>query len=182
LDTNRSRDELASLRKVLAEIKSGAASTRDVGGAVGQLSARVDRLEKDQSARLDKLAERIEHDASTRLTDVAARPDKLEAKPVAPVAAAAPAKSAALAKIAAAKAAPGVSNDTTGSIDRPQRLRRFYVAEIHNGYAMIGGPTGEFVVGPGDLVPGGGRVLRIERHGRGWAVVTTEGQIAASDE
>ena len=184
LDTNRSRDELTSLRKVLAEIKSGAASTRDVGGAVGQLSARVDRLEKDQSARLDKLAERIEHDASTRLTDVAARLDKLEAKPVASVAAAAAAaaKPTTAAKIAAAKAAPGVSTETTGSIDRPQRLRRFYVAEIHNGYAMIGGPTGEFVVGPGDLVPGGGRVLRIERHGRGWAVVTTEGQIVASDE
>ena len=80
------------------------------------------QLEKDQSARLDKLADRIEHDASTRLTDVAARLDKLEAKPVASVAAAAAAaaKPTTAAKIAAAKAAPGVSTETTGSIDRPQ--------------------------------------------------------------
>ena len=85
--------------------------------------------------------------------------------------------------MAPAKPGAAVSNDITGAINKPpQRLRRFYVAEIHNGYAMIGGPGGNFVVGPGDLVPGGGRVLRIERRGRSWAVVTTEGQILASDE
>ena len=38
LEANRSRDELANLKKVLAEIKASAASTRDVGGAVGQLA------------------------------------------------------------------------------------------------------------------------------------------------
>ena len=47
---------------------------------------------------------------------------------------------------------------------------------------MIDGPGGEFAVGPGDVVPGGGRVLRIERHGRDWVVVTTQGQIVATDD
>ena len=182
LELNRSRDELANMRKMLAEIKSGSASTRDVGGAVGQLGARVDRLEKDETAKLDKLADRIEHDAATRLADVTGRLDKLEGRAATPVASTAPAKAGGV-KTLTAKAAPGVSNETTGAIDKaPQRLRRFYVAEIHNGYARIGGPGGEFVVGPGDFVPGGGRVLRIERHGREWAVVTTEGQILASDQ
>src|SRR5207237_6436298 len=48
LEANRSRDETASVKKLLAEIRSGAAGTRDVGGAVGQLAARVAKVEKDQ--------------------------------------------------------------------------------------------------------------------------------------
>ena len=54
--------------------------------------------------------------------------------------------------------------------------------DLRNGYAMIDSPQGQFAVGPGDAVPGGGRVLRIERRGRGWAVVTTIGSIEGSDE
>jgi hypothetical protein len=71
---------------------------------------------------------------------------------------------------------------TTASIEKPRpRLRGYFVSEIHNGYAMIDGPRGEFAVAPGDLMPGGGRVLKIERHGRDWVVETTQGQILASD-
>jgi hypothetical protein len=169
LEASRSRDEIAGLKKLLAEIKAGAASARDVGGAVGQLTARVDRLEKDQSARLEKLGDRIDKDSAARLAEVTARLDKLEAKATV---AAAPAKPAA-----------GVSYETTGAIDKPKpRLRGLYLAEVHNGYAMIDSPGGEFAVAPGDTIPGGGRVLRIERHGRDWVVVTTTGQIAASTD
>ena len=149
-----------------------------MGGAVSQLAARVDKLEKEQGARLDKLGDRIDRDAATRLADVSARLDKLEAKATAATAAAKPST-----KVNVAKANPGVSYEPTGSIDRPPpRLRNFYLAEIRNGYAMIDGPGGEFVVAPGDFVPGGGRVLRIERRGRDWVVVTTHGQIAAADD
>jgi len=183
LETHRMRDEIAGLRKVLTEIKSSAASTRDVGGAVTQLASRVDRLEKEQPARLDKLGDRMDRDAAQRLADVSARLEKLEAKIAAPapVAAAAPPKTAA--KSAFVKTEPGVSYDPTGSIlakPRP-RLRGFWLSDIQNGYAMIGSPAGEFVVGPGDMLPGGGRVLRIERHGRDWAVITTQGQIVAAN-
>jgi len=187
LEANRSRDELANLKKVLAEIKAAAANTRDVGGAVAQLGQRVDKLEKDQGARLDKLGDRIEHDAAARVADVTARLDKLEAKAATPVPVAAPSllpKAAPTppAKPDVAKAEPGASNETTASIEKPRpRLRGFYLSEIHNGYAMIDSPQGEFTVAPGDFVPGGGRVLRIERHGRDWVVVTTQGQIVASD-
>jgi hypothetical protein len=179
LEASRSRDEVANLRKVLAELKVGAANTRDVGGAVGQLATRVDRLEKEQSARLDKLGDRIDRAAPARLADVTARLDRLEGKAVA----VAPAKPSPTLKSSAGKASPGISYETTGSIDRaPPRLRGFYLSEIHNGYAMIDSPAGEFAVAPGDIVPGGGRVLRIERRGRDWAVVTTQGRIVATDD
>lgn len=187
IDANRSRDELANMRKVLAEIKASATGTRDVGGAVTQLTARVERLEKDQSARLDKLGDRLDHDGASRLADIAARLEKLEVKMATPTVVAAvaatPAKPAAAAKTAeVAKAEPGVSYETTGAIEKPRpRLRGFRIAEVHNGYAMIQSADGEFAVAPGDFVPGVGRVLRIERHGRDWVVVTTQGQIAAMD-
>ena len=176
-EANRTRDELASLKKVLAEVKAGAASTRDVGGAVGQIATRMDRLEKEQGARLDKLAERIDQNAAARLADVTTRLDRLEAKTT--VAVAAPNSAKPAGKTEAAKFPAGVSDETTGAIDRPRAaLRGFRLSEIHNGYAMIDSPNGEFAVAPGDVMPGGGRVLRIERHGRDWVVVTTRGQIA----
>ena len=164
LEASRSRDEVANLKKVLTEIKTAAASTRDVGGAVAQLGQRVERLEKEQGARLDKLGDRIDHDSAARLADVTARLDKLEAKAATAVPAVAPAPPKAAptppAKPDIAKSEPGVSNETTASIEKPRpRLRGYYLAEIHNGYAMIDSPAGEFMVGPGDFVPGGGRVL-----------------------
>jgi len=178
VEAMRSRDELVNLRKVLAEIKAGAANTRDMGGAVTQLASRVDRLEKEQGARLDKLGDRIDRNAATRLADVTARLDKLEAKTAAAAVAAKPSP-----KLNVAKTGPAVSYETTGAIGRPTpRLRNFFLAEIHNGYAMIDSPAGEFAVAPGDIVPGGGRVLRIERRGRDWVVVTTQGQIVAADD
>jgi hypothetical protein len=177
-EATRSRDELATIRKVLAEIKTGAASTRDMGGAVSQLASRLDRLEKEQGARLDKLGDRIDRDAAARLANVASRLEKLEAKTVVATAAAKPSP-----KLNVVKTSPGVSYEPTGAIERtPPRLHNFYLAGIRNGYAMIDSPGGQFVVGPGDIVPGGGRVLRIERRGRDWVVMTTQGQIVAADE
>ena len=181
LEANRSRDELASLKKVIAEIKASAASTRDVGGAVAQVAARMDRLEKEQGARLDKLGDRIDQNAATRLADVTARLDRLEARTT--VAAVAPAPAKAAGKTEVAKFPAGVSDETTGAIDKPRAaLHGYRLSEIHNGYAMIDSPSGEFAVAPGDIVPGGGRVLRIERRGRDWVVVTTRGQIAAAQD
>ena len=175
VEASRSREEAATMRKLSAEIKASAASPRDVGGAVGQIAARVDRLEKDQNARLDKLGDRMEHDSSARVADVTARLDKLETKAAAPTGAPAPKP--------APKAEPAISYETTGSIARTQtRLRGYWLSDIRNGYAMIDSPVGEFAVAPGDALPNGGRVLRIERRGRGWAVVTTHGQIVASDD
>ena len=239
----RAREETADVRKLLGEMKLGASATRDVSAAVSQLTARVDHVERDQGARLDKLAERIDHDASSRLADLAARLDKLEKKAASPtVAAVAPdhdassrfadlaarldklekkaasptvavvapdhdasprfadltarldklEKKAASPTVAAvaraqppkpipipAKVDPGVSNETTASIEKPKPpLRGYAVIAVGDGFATIRGREGEISVGAGDMIPGLGRVLRIERHGREWLVVTSVGVIS----
>jgi hypothetical protein len=234
IETARARDEGAEAKKLLGEIKAGAAATRDVSQAVAQLAARVDKVERDQTARVDKLAERIDHEGAARIADLAARLDKLEKKPAAPVAAAAaPAPpdhierdlsarmdklgeridhdaSARFADLAArldklekktatpvALAAPAppkppsapakpdalVSNDPTGSIEKPKPMLRGYsVMGVRDGFAMIEGREGAISVSAGDTIPGLGRVMRIERRGRDWIVVTSAGTIGAEPE
>ncbi|MGA2493479.1 MAG: hypothetical protein ABSF67_11065 [Roseiarcus sp.] len=178
IEAARSRDESADTRKVAAELKSASAGVRDLSASLGQTNARIDKLDRDHGARLDKLTDRFDHetagklaDLSGKVADVSGRLDKVEKRPLAaaPVAPAPPAKPA--------PAAAAVSNETTGSIDRP-KLRGYWLVDADEGYAVIDGRDGPQQVAPGDVVPGIGRVQRIERRGRDWVVVTSAGVIA----
>jgi hypothetical protein len=150
----------------------------EVSAAIAQLSSRLDHIEHDQGERLEKLGERIEHDSSARFAELAARMDKQEKSSTSQaLASTAPAPS----KAAPASARPDtmVSNETTGSIEKPKLpLRGYAVVGVGEGFAVIEGRQGSVQVGPGDMIPGVGRVLRIERHGREWQVVTSQGVIA----
>ena len=178
IEAARSRDESADMRKIAAELKSASAGVRDLSANLGQTNARVDKLDRDHGARLDKLADRFDHetagkfaDLSGKVADLSGRLDKVEKRPLvaAPVAPAPPAKPV--------PAAAAVSNETTGSIDRP-KLRGYWLVDADEGYAVIDGRDGPQQVAPGDVVPGVGRVQRIERRGHDWVVVTSAGVIA----
>ena len=167
IEASRAHDETADLHKVLGEIKAGAMATQGFGASLAQLNARV-----------DKLGERIDHDAAARFADIAARIDKLEKKASAQVVA-----GAAPAKPTPVPTSPNVSNEITGSIDKPKALLRgFTLEDIRDGMAMIDGREGPMSVAPGDVIPGAGRVLKFERRGRDWVVITTVGIIAADPE
>ena len=56
-------------------------ATRDVSAA---LTARVDQIEHEYGARLDKLSEHVDQDSSSRFADLAARLDRLEKKSALP--------------------------------------------------------------------------------------------------
>jgi hypothetical protein len=178
IEAARTRDESADMRKIAAEMKGESAGVHELSANLGQTNARIDRLERDHGARLDKLADRFDHetagkfaDLSGKLADLSGRIDKVEKRPIAaaPVAPASPAKPV--------PAAATVSNETTGSIDRP-KLHGYWLVEADEGYAVIDGRDGPQQVAPGDVLPGIGRVQRIERRGRDWVVVTSAGVIA----
>jgi len=185
IEAARAHDETADMRKIAAELKSESSGVRDLSAGLGQTNARIDKLEREHGARLDKLADRFDHetagklaelsgkltDLSGKLADVSGRLDKVEKRPVAvaPVASAPPAKPV--------PSAAMVSNETTGSIDRP-KLRGYWLVDADESYAVIDGRDGPQQVAPGDVVPGIGRVQRIERRGRDWVVVTSAGVIA----
>ncbi len=80
IDTTVSSADLADLRRSIGEIKSTVVSAREVSGALAQLSQRVDKLDRDESAKVDKLTERVDHGASALTTGLSIRIDKLEQK------------------------------------------------------------------------------------------------------
>ena len=204
-------------------------ATPDPSAALTQLTGRLDQIEHDYGARLDKLGERLDQDSSSRFADIAARLDKLEKKAALPVtpasesaeivarldklekriaAAAAPAseiaglttrlskleKRAAVAGASSAnplppaaprqsslmaRAEPSAPNETAGPDDPGPVLRDYSVESVRDGVAVIDGRDGRQEVAPGDSVPGAGRVLRIEKQGNDWFVLTSRGVIAS---
>ncbi len=179
IDTAISSADLASVRQSVGEIKSTMGSTRALGGALAQLSQRVDKLDHEASAKVDKLTERVDRDTSTLTAGLSSRIDKLEQKIVPP----APPQQAAQAKQPPIRPKfASVSMDGTGSIERPRPLLRGYVVlDARDDVALIGGRYGEREVRQGDFLPGAGRVERIELGGAGWVVTTSAGVIASAD-
>jgi hypothetical protein len=209
--------------------EEGRPSTRDPSAALTQLTDRLDQIEHEYGARLDKLSERMDQDSSSRFADIAARLDKLEklaALPAMPVSesadvvarldklekrvavAAAPAseiaglttrlnkleKSAAVAGARSANPLPPTApkqsslvaraessapNETARSDNTGPLLRDYSVEDARDGIAVVDSRSGPQEVAPGDFIPGAGRVLRIEKRGGDWFVLTSRGVIAS---
>ena len=68
-------------------------------------------------------------------------------------------------------------NEATRPGAQGPALRGFSIVDVRDGVAVINNRYGWQRVAPGDLVPGAGRVLRIERRGGDWFVVTSLGTI-----
>jgi hypothetical protein len=180
IDSTMSNAGLTDLRQSVGEIRSNLASTREVSGALAQLSQRVDKLDHEASAKVEKLTERVDHEANALTTGLSTRIDKLEQKIAAPLPAPLP--------VAQAKQPPArpkfdnVSMDRTSSIERSKPLLRGYVVlDARDDVALVGGRYGEREVRQGDFLPGAGRVERIELGGNGWVVTTSGGLIASAE-
>jgi hypothetical protein len=207
-------------------LEEESAAIHDLRAALAQTTIRLDQIEHEYAARLDKLGERIDQDSSARTTDIAARLDKLEQKAAAAqppaefadvvarldtlekkAAAAAPASQFAdvvarldkLEKRAAAppassttplppsapkqptlmaRAEPSASNGSAGPANPKPLLRGYSIEDVRFGIAVVDSRYGSQQVAPGDVIPGAGRVLRIERQGGNWVVETSLGVIA----
>ena len=202
---------------------------RDLSAALTQLTARLDQIEHEYGARLDKLSEHVDQDSSSRFADIAARLDKLEKRAALPatpasesadvvarldklekrvaVAAAPSSEIASLttrlnklekrAAVAGARSAnplppaapkqsslmaradPSAPNETARSDTPGPLLRDYTVEDARDGIAVVDSRSGLQEVAPGDSIPGAGRVLRIEKRGGDWFVLTSRGVIAS---
>ncbi len=180
VDSAMSNAGLADLRQSIGEIKSNLVSSREFSGALSQLSQRVDKLDREESAKVDKLGERVDREATALTAGLSTRMDKLEQKIAAPPPA--PAQVAQAKQSAARPKFDNVAMDRTSSIERPRPLLRGYVVlDARDDMALVGGRYGEREVRQGDYLPGAGRVERIELGGNGWVVTTSEGLIASAD-
>ena len=232
--------------------EEGRSSTRDPSAALTQLTDRLDQVEHEYGARLDKLSERVDQDSSSRFADIAARLEKLEKKAALPetpasesadvvarldklekaalpetpasgpadviarldklekrvAVAAAPSseiaglttrlnkleKRAAVAGASSAnplppaapkqsslmaRADPSAPNETAKSDNPGPLLRDYSVEDARDGIAVVDSRSGPQEVATGDFIPGAGRVLRIEKRGGDWFVLTSRGVIAS---
>ncbi len=181
IDAAKSRDDLADLRRSLGEMKSTVVSARDFNGALAQLAQRVDKLDHEEGAKVDRLSEQVNHEASAVTTELNSRVDKLEKKILAP--APAPIQTASIKQPPVPPTfGADVSMESTGSIERPRPVLRGYVVlAARDDVALVGGRYGEREVRQGDFLPGAGRVERIERKGGGWVILTSDGVIASAE-
>ncbi|MBV8104973.1 MAG: hypothetical protein JO223_10190 [Hyphomicrobiales bacterium] len=186
IDSAKAHDELIELRRSVGEIRSSSASSQELSAALAQLSQRVETLDREESARVDKLGERFGHEAGAQVAELSARIEKLEKKVVAaappppppPQSPPVQPKQPALPP----KFGANVSMETTGSIERPRPLlRRYVVLGARDDVALLEGRDGEYAVRPGDVLPGAGRVERIEREAGSWVVLTDQGRIGAAE-
>lgn len=181
IDAAKSRDDLADLRRSVGDMKSTVVSAREFNSALALLSERVDKLDNEESAKVNKLNERVDHGTSALTAELSTRIEALEKKIVAPMSA--PAQVGQTGQLPVQPKFGGdVSMETTASIERPRPLLRGYIVlGARNDVALIGGRFGEQEVRRGDLLPGAGRVERIEVRGGRWTVLTSEGLIAPAD-
>jgi hypothetical protein len=181
IDALKSRDDLADLRRSVGEMKSTVVSARDFNGALAQLAQRVDKLDHEEGAKVDRLSERVDHEASAVTVELTSRVDKLEKKIFAPVPA--PVQTASIKQPPVPPTfGADVSMEQTGSIERPRPVLRGYVVlAARDDIALVGGRYGEREVRQGDFLPGAGRVERIQRKGGSWIIETSEGVIAAAE-
>lgn len=171
IEATKSRDELAEVRRSVGDMKSAAATSRELGAAIAQLTQRVEKLDREQGAKLDKLGQRVDQETTSRTADLTARVDRLEKKPAPPAPQQAPPP----------RFGGNVSMDPTGSIARARPTVRGYVVLGAQGdVALIAGRYGERAVRTGDFLPGAGRVERVERQGPSWVVVTDQGLIPSA--
>ena len=181
IDSAKAHDELIELRRSVGEIRSSSASSQELSAALAQLSQRVERLDREESARVDKLGDRFGHEAGAQVAELSARIENLEKKVVAAAAPAPPPSPPSQPKQPALspKFGANVSMETTGSIERPRPLlRRYVVLGVRDDVALIEGRDGQYAVRPGDVLPGAGR---IEREGGCWVVLTDQGLIGAAE-
>ncbi|MET7243121.1 hypothetical protein ABZT49_07110 [Methylobacterium sp. EM32] len=199
-EATRLATDLSLLRDRTIQAHDSADKGRaEAGARLGQISERLERLQRQDgdlagkvaavAERLTALAERQEHADREQAVRLNALIDKLEKRQgAAPVAAAplapnpapiAAAPAAAPKHVAAAEPAlTGSLPDKTTATARPGTIEGWVLRDVYDGMAMIENRNRRLVeVGPGDTLPGAGRVEAIERRGRSWVVVTSKGVI-----
>jgi len=196
-----SRGDANTARKLAAdEVERG--DIRALREEIRALQAKLDSLDKRSDAsergtlesKLNSLDRKIEAnhvDAANVAVQIAARLEKndksmerleaaISAKPPAPATASndakASVKQAAKVLPPAPAAIAGGAYAKTADAARP--IGDYTVREVQDGIALVQGRAGGlYEVGPGDRLPGAGRVLAVEKIGQKWVVVTESGRI-----
>lgn len=172
---------------------------KNLNAKTAALSERLEQAEREHSGRIANLAAQLERRASVAASAVKAEPtqtgsladtrpaDAKVAEAKAVDAKSAEAKSAE-AKALEAKALEAKASEAKASeakpkavaAEKPPVIDGWAVRDVYDGAAILENRRRRIVeVGPGDLLPGIGRVEGVERRGREWVVVTRQGLVTS---
>lgn len=185
--------DVRALKVAVESLKDGVDQTRTEAGArQAQILQRLDQVEAAPatSAALARLSEQIGQAAARAqppadlIEAFGDRLQRIEQRITAAADGAGKPQAPAVQPAAVTAAAPSADTPAlTGSLDPQQPAKDAVVDgwvlhEVYDGVALIESRARRLVeVGPGEMVPGVGRVEAIERRGKRWVVVTNKGVI-----
>ncbi len=194
-ETARLGVDIAQLHQVLADLRAATDTARKEAGtrsnALGERLAQLDKNLNAKTAALGERLEQVEREQSGRIANLAAQ---LERRTTAVAAVKAePTQTGSLAetrsvdaKMTEAKTADTKSTEAKPTdtkpkpiaADKPTVIEGWAVRDVYDGAAILENRRRRIVeVGPGDVLPGVGRVEGVERRGREWVVVTRQGLV-----
>lgn len=180
VDVKLLKDQVGALRETTER------GRQDSGQRFAQIGERFDRLhklEQDSGAKLAALGERLERGDRDQAARFAQLGERIEKRPAAsaPVAAApAAAPKPAEAPIVTGSLPEAKKPAETAKAEGPKVVEGWILREVYDGVAMLEGRNQRlYEIGPGETLPGVGRVEAIERRGRNWVVVTNKGLIVS---
>ena len=153
----------AELRAAQARVVTAATSAAQASSAASQMGARIDKVERDIAGRIDK----VDRDSGAKFEQQATRIERMERLVSDPVVTSSIPKSPT--NPPAALKTPANGKGTEG----------FVLRGVHNGVATVQTGRGLIEVGPGDTIPGVGRVRAVQKVDGRWVVVLRDGVIDA---
>ncbi|SDN16603.1 hypothetical protein SAMN05216360_106126 [Methylobacterium phyllostachyos] len=196
-ETARLGSDIAQLHQVLADLRASTdtarreASTRS--GALGERLAQLDKNLSAKTAALGERLEQVEREQNARISGLASQIDRRAATVVKPE----PTQTGSLAETRAVEPKAAEPKVTDAKIteaklsdarpadvkkaslsDKPPVIDAWAVREVYDGMAILENRRHRLLeIGPGETLPGFGRVEGIERRGRDWVVVTRQGLV-----
>jgi len=166
-----SERQIEGLTKNLAQLQESADAARsEAKSRTTALSERLGRTEQTLGTKIAAMGEKLELAEKDQTARLAALTTQIEKRPVA---ATTPAPQA-------MKAVAPEPTETGALSDKPKPAptENWAVRDVYDGIAVLEDRKRRLVeVGPGDTVPGVGRIEAIERRGKSWVVVTKQGPI-----
>ncbi|MCJ2071713.1 hypothetical protein MKK75_23405 [Methylobacterium sp. J-030] len=197
-ETARLGSDIAQLHQVLADLRASTDSARKEAssrsGALGErlaqldknltaktaaLGERLEQVEREQTARIAGLAAQIERRAATVAKAEPSQTGSLaETRSVEPKVVEAKVTDARITEAKLADVKPADVKPKAPVSDKPPVIDAWAVREVYDGMAILENRRHRLLeIGPGEILPGFGRVEGVERRGRDWVVVTRQGLV-----
>ncbi len=175
--------DIHALQTSLESLRGKVSQAAKISSSADGLAARLDAVKSETSAAIAAMAvklERVQRDPDPKLSQVTDRLDRLERK----LTASAADSKGTLTSAGSTSRTPQLTPDPAripqengDAARKPHLITNWVVRDVYGGMALVESARGTIEVAPGEIIPGAGRVMAIERRGPGWIVITSKGLV-----